>query len=294
MFWKKAGKVLLYPHMAIMIILLPVSAVALVYSLTLMGIETPVGIGSCVLASYTLLVWCLRIPGLLRRFRAFRRANPYAVRWREDMQLRMNLSLYGTLIWNTAYGVFQMGLGFWHRSFWFFSLAGYYIALAVMRFFLLRHTRRYAPGEALPEELRRYRACGIVFLLMNLALGLMIFFMVYWNRTFVHHQITAIAMAAYTFTSFTLAIVNMKKGRRYQSPVYSASKAISLSAACVSMLTLESTMLTAFGGEEADPMMGKLMLGGTGAALTLFIVIMAVNMIVNGTKKLREWNNGEE
>ena len=129
---------------------------------------------------------------------------------------------------------------------------------------------------------------------MNLALGLMIFFMVYWNRTFVHHQITAIAMAAYTFTSFTLAIVNMKKGRRYQSPVYSASKAISLSAACVSMLTLESTMLTAFSGEEADPMMGKLMLGGTGAAVTLFIVIMAVNMIVNGTKKLREWNNGEE
>ena len=33
-------------------------------------------------------------------------------------------------------------------------------------------------GEKMPEELRKYRTCGIVFLVMNLALTLMIFFMV--------------------------------------------------------------------------------------------------------------------
>ena len=58
-------------------------------------------------------------------------------------------------------------------------------------------------------ELKKYRACGIVFLVMNLALALIIFFMVYWNRTFEHHMITAIAMAAYTFTALTAAMINV-------------------------------------------------------------------------------------
>ena len=139
------------------------------------------------------------------------------------------------------------------------------------------------------EELLKYRACGAVFLVMNLALSLMIFFMVYWNRTFEHHEITTIAMAAYTFTSFTFAIINIIRYRKYQSPVYSASKAISLAAACVSMLTLEATMLTTWGKNE-DLAFRTLMLALTGIAISLFIIAMAAYMIVQSTKKLKEYN----
>jgi len=122
---------------------------------------------------------------------------------------------------------------------------------------------------------------------MNLALALIIFFMVYWNRTFEHHMITAIAMAAYTFTAFTVAIVNVVKYRKYNSPVFSASKAISLAAALVSMLTLESTMLTTFSDSSMTPAMQKWMLGATGGAISLAIVWIAIYMIVIGTKKLK-------
>ena len=96
---------------------------------------------------------------------------------------------------------------------------------------------------------------------MNLALALIIFFMVYWNRTFNHHEITTIAMAAYTFTALTMAIINIIKYKKYNSPVYSASKAISLASACVSMLTLESTMLTTFGDGTMDLTARRMMLG---------------------------------
>ncbi len=61
----------------------------------------------------------------------------------------------------------------------------------------------------------------------------MMFIMVYQGRNYGHHEITTIAMAAYTFTSFTMAIINVIKYRKYKSPVYSATKAISLSSACV-------------------------------------------------------------
>ncbi len=286
MAWKKLGKALLFPHVAIMLILIPIATVFLVYSMVFWGTESPISITSYVLAAYTLTVWCFKIPHLIRFFRTFKNENTYFKRWQEDPRLRMNISLYGTLIWNTAYALLQLGLGFLHHTFWFYSLAGYYLALAIMRFFLVRHTSRHVPGEKMREELIQYRACGIAFLAMNLALTLIIFFMVYWDRTFIHHEITTIAMAAYTFTAFVMAIINIVKYRKYNSPVYSASKAISLAAACVSMLTLESTMLTTFGDGTMDLTARRILLGASGGVISVFIIVMAIYMILQGSKKL--------
>ena len=285
---KKLGKALLFPHIAIMILLIPVSGVLLVGSMVFIGTESVIAIVSYVISAYTLTVWCFKIPYLIDLFKTFKNENKYVRKWREDARLRVNVSLYGSLAWNALYGVFQLWLGFYHHTFWFYSLGAYYICLGVMRFFLARHTARYAPGERLQTELKKYRACGIVFLVMNLALALIIFFMVYWNRTFAHHMITAIAMAAYTFTALTTAIINVIKYRRYNSPVFSASKAISLAAALVSILTLESTMLTTFGDGTMTVAAQKWMLGATGGAISVLIVATAIYMIVVGTKKLKQ------
>ena len=284
--WKKFGKALLFPHIAVMIFLLPVSTVFLVYSMITLGMESIVSIASYVLSAYTLMIFCFRIPAIIRFFKNFKNENKIARRWLDDTRLRINVSLYGSVIWNTVYAVFQLWLGLYHHTFWFCSLAGYYFLLAVMRFFLARHTRRFRPGEAMRAEFMKYCACGWVFLIMNLTLSMMIFFMVYWNRTFYHHEITTIMMATYTFTSFTLAIINLIRYRKYQSPVYSASKAISFAAACVSMLTLESTMLTTWGQNES-PLFRQIMLAATGIAISLFIIVMAIYMIIQGNKGLK-------
>ncbi|MBR2293862.1 MAG: hypothetical protein IKA44_06105 [Clostridia bacterium] len=286
--WKKLGKALLFPHVAIMIVLVPIVTVLLVGSMVFVGTESVIAYISYVLAAYTLTVWCFKIPYLIRFLKAFKDENKYARKWQDDTRLRVNASLYGSLAWNALYGIFQLWLGFYHHTFWFYSLGAYYICLGVMRFFLLLHTRKYAPGEKMQAELVKYRACGIVFLLMNLALALIVFFMVYWNRTFEHHMITAIAMAAYTFTAFTVAIVNVVRYKKYNSPVFSASKAISFAAACVSMLTLTSTLLTTFSDGSMGIVEQKLMLGSVGFAVSGVVVAMAIRMIVKGTKKLKE------
>ena len=295
---KKLGKALLFPHIAIMILLVPLATVLLVGSMVFVGTESVIAYISYVLAAYTLTVWCFKLPYLIKFFKIFKDENKYARRWQDDTRLRVNVSLYGLLAWNALYGIFQLWLGFYHHTFWFYSLGAYYICLGVMRFFLARHTTRYAPGERMQTELKKYRACGIVFLVMNLALALIIFFMVYWNRTFEHHMITAIAMAAYTFTALTTAIINVIKYRKYNSPVFSASKAISLAAALVSMLTLESTMLTTFSKGTMTAMEQKIMLGATGGVISALIVATAIYMIVIGTKKLgqlkTEVENGKQ
>lgn len=291
--WKKIGKNLLYPNIVLMLILLPVATVLLICSMVFIGTESAIAYISYVLAVYTLTVWCFRIPQLIRFVKRFKNENRYVQMWFSDTRLRVNVSLYGSLLWNTAYAAFQLGLGFWHHTFWFYSFAGYYICLAIMRFFLVRHTRKHNAGEKMREELLKYRNCGIAFLLMNLALSLIVFFMVYWNRTFEHNEITTIAMAAYTFGSMTIAIVNVVKYRKYQSPVYSASKAISLAAACVSMLTLEASMLTTFSDGTMTLTKRRILLGATGAAICIFFITMAIYMIVQSSKKLKLLNREE-
>ena len=296
--WKKLSKALLFPHIALMLVLVPVSTVLLVGAMAFIGTESPIAIVSYVLAAYTLTVWCFRIPYLIRFFKTFRNENKYARIWLDDTRLRVNVSLYGSFFWNMAYALFQLWLGFYHHTFWFYSLGAYYICLALMRFFLIRHTRKYEPGEKLQTELQKYRACGWVFLAMNLALTLIIFFMVYWNRTFRHHEITTIALAAYTFTSLTTAIINVVKYRKYRSPVFSASKAISFAAACVSMLTLTSTMLNTFSDGTMDAIFQKRMIGSVGFSVSGVVVAMAIYMIVQSTKKLKQLEikvqNGEQ
>ena len=288
--WKKLGKALLFPPVAVMIVLIPVATALLVVSMVLIGTESAIAYVSYVLAAYTLTVWCCKIPDLIRFIKTVKNENRYARLWLEDTRLRVNISLFGSLAWNVLYGLFQIWLGIVHRTFWFGSLGAYYICLAVMRYFLVSHTRRYSPGERMRTELVKYRACGWVFLVMNLALSLIVFFMLYWNRTFEHHMITAIAMAAYTFTAFAVAIVSMVKYKRYNSPVFSAAKAISFAAACVSMLTLTSTMLTTFNDGTMDPSAGKMMLGAVGVAVILVVIGMAVGMIARGTRKLKQLN----
>lgn len=285
--FKKIGLALLYPPTWLMILLVPVSVGAMIPSMIFLGTESVISIITYVLSAYTLTVWCFKIPDLIKLFGNFKSTNKYAVLWRSDERLRVNVSLYSSLLLNVVYALLQLWLGVWHNTFWFYSLAGYYLSLAVMRFYLVRYTAKNKAGEDMRSELLRYRACGWVFLFMNLALSLIIFFMVYWNRTFVHHEITTIAMAAYTFTAFTLAIIGIVKYRKYNSPVYSAVKAISLASATVSILTLESTMLTTFGAGTMSATARKLFLGLSGGVISAFVLAMAVYMIVESTKKIK-------
>ncbi len=284
---KKIGVALVFPHMAIMIVLLPIATVFLIYSMVVLGMETIPAYISYGLSAYTLAVWCVRIPKLVTAAKKFKKENRYVKRWFEDVRMRTNFMLYASLLWNAAYALFQLGLGFFHSTFWFYSLGGYYICLALMRVFLASHTRKYMPGEKMLNELKKYRTCGIVFLVMNLALTMIIFFMVYWNRTFIHHEITTITMAAYTFTTFSFAIVGIVRYKRYNSPVYSAAKAISLAAASVSMLTLSSTMLTTFNDGTLDLTSRRIMLACIGVAVSAFVITMAMYMIIQSTRKIK-------
>lgn len=293
MMGKKWGKAVLFPPVWLSVLLVPAAVWALWCAFARWPETDPRRVAAYVLSAYVLAVWCLKAPAAVRAVQAFRRDNPYMRRWRGDVRLRVTVTLCGAVLWNGAYAALQLGMAVYHRSAWFASLAGYYALLAVMRGSLVRYTWHYRPTEQLLREWRLYRRCGRIFLLMNLALSVMVFYMAYRNRTVQHHEITTIALAAYTFTSLTAAIVNAVRYRRYGSPVVSASKVISLAAACVSMLTLEATMLATFGADSMAPAVRQLFLLLSGGAVSVGVVAMALYMMIKAGKAMKgETNRG--
>ena len=287
---KKIGIKLLYPHIAIISIIFPLSLILMLWAMLTLGTSHIVAIIGYVLAAYSLTIVCFRIPDIIKLVKHIKNDNKYVVRFRTDRHLRIKISLAGSLIYNSAYAILQFFIGLYHGSFWFYSMFAYYLILAVIRFFLIRHTLKYKPNEKTKSEILKYIVCGFMMLLLNIALTVLIFFMVHKNQTSHHHEITTIALAAYTFTAFTIAIINFIKYRKYKSPVFSAAKSISLTTASVSIITLEATMLTSF-GSDMEIEIRQLFLALTGGVVSIFVVTLAVFMIVIGFKNIKNFNS---
>lgn len=284
---KKIGRWLLFPAPALMMILVPFALGLLIYAAAACDSTDPVSIASYVLSFYALVIVCVRVPAILRRLKQFRQENRFVRRYLEDAGLRINLSLQLSFGFHTAYAAFQLCLGLWHHSVWFYSMAGYHLLLAGMRLLLVRYTKSHQPGEQQEIEWKKYRLCGVLLLLTTLALTVFCLYFIWKIRVFWHHEITTIAMAAYTFAALGMAIINAVRARRSGSPVWSAARNIALASAAVSMLTLENAMLTAFGQENSE-IFHRIMLGATGAAVFLTVQGIAVYMIVNAGKNLKK------
>lgn len=263
-------------------VLLSLPAFGLVAYALAAGAAGPVACLAYALSAYALVIsvtGCWRIAAALKRTV---QAHPLGGRLVGDPKFRAEISLHQGFIVNLAYIVVKMAYGVWYRSPWFISLAVYYALLALTRLLLLFRGK----GLDYLGELRRCRLCGLVLLLMNLALAGIVDFMVRQNRGYEYPGTLIYAMAAYSFYAVILAAVNVVKFRRHGSPVLSAAKAINLAAAMVSILSLETAMLSQFGGANG-PLFRKRMTGAAGGAVCVLVLGMAVYMIVWSTRRIR-------
>lgn len=93
-------------------------------------------------------------------------------------------------------------------------------------------------------------------------------------------------LQSYRLCGMILMVMNVVKYRKYRSPVMSAAKVVSLAAALVSMLSLETAMLTQFGSTDSE-MSRRIMTACTGAGVCTIILAMAVYMIYHATRELK-------
>ena len=127
-------------------------------------------------------------------------------------------------------------------------------------------------------------------LVMNQALTAIVVIVVKQNKGFEYAGFLIYAMALYAFYAVITSVINVVKFRKYGSPIMSAAKAINLTAALVSMLSLETAMLAQFG--EDDVRFRLIMTSATGAGVCTIVLGMAIFMIAKSTKALKNINVG--
>ena len=294
--WKKIGKKLLFPPIGLMVILVIVSAVALIL-VFVKGMEQSIPAYIIyVLAFYTLsvvTVFCSMV--LPKQYSTIKQKiydDPLGNRFLTDRVFRTNVSLSVSFVISMLY--VGLNLWSWHmlKSYWFTVLAVYYSVMAVMRFLLVRYVRIQKIGTNILGEWKRSRICACILLLINLSLSGAVLMILYQQKGYDYPGIMIYVMALYTFYALTMSIVDIVKYRKMGSPVMSTAKIVSLSAALVSMLNLETAMFAQFGADMA-PEHQRIFIILTGAGVSITVVTLSVILIVNANKEIRRIKDGK-
>ena len=281
-----------------------------IYALAGENVNPAIAYISYFLSAYALIITITGIAGVVCLIRCGINEHPLVRKMmgvplvsryvKEDL-FRAEAALYQGFFVNLLYAGIKMFSGILYRSVWFVTLAVYYILLAVMRASLLHYVRKAKvclkmqtrSGKSKASEWRRYRLCGSILLFMNIALAGIVILVVHQNSGFEYPGVLIYIMAMYAFYAAITAVWNVVKFWRYGSPVMSAAKVINLTAALVSMLSLETAMLTQFGAGD-DPMFRQIMTASTGAGISIIVPGMAVFMIMRSTKQLRQIKQEKE
>lgn len=201
-----------------------------------------------------------------------------------------------SLVINFGYGLYTGIVGITSHSWWFITLAAYYIVLSVIRFAILLSGRKAAENTVDGTFIKRFT--GIMFLFLSIVLAGTAYLSVEIEQGVRYHEIVMITMALYAFTKITLAIINLAKVRKNPSPIRNTLRSISFAEALASIFSLQRSMLVSFGDLSAGEIRIFNILTGTGVYLLVFLmglhliggktIIMAESKFVKANEKIAE------
>ena len=180
-----------------------------------------------------------------------------------------------SLAFNAAYAFGNCIIGFLNHSWWFITVGAYYTVLAITRFSVLQ-VRRKTSGNY-DAELFARRITGILLVVLSFCIVGVNIMSAVKDRGTVFDVIVMITIATYTFTKITISIIGMVKAKRSASPVLKILRNISLADACVSIYTMQRSMLVSFPGMEAAEIL--LLNIFTGTAVWIVVLLLGINLI---------------
>lgn len=284
---------LLFPGTAVVVICTLAAAAALVWAFAIAPEGHPLTYAAYVLSFYALVILCANAVPIVRRGRSWAKSNKYVGRYLEDVPFKVSVSLYGSLAVNALYALLNALYSVMYVSAWFATLAAYYLMLAVIRFLLVRYAHIHGIGSNMAAEWRRYRLCGALLVPLGIVLVGEVILLLHEDGSFSYAGTLIYAMAAYTFYTITMAIINVVRYRRYNNPVMSSARVMSLASAAVSMLALEVAMLTQFGAED-EINFRRIMIILSGCAVFVLMVGTGIYMTVHSSRALRESEGGND
>lgn len=225
--------------------------------------------------------------GIIEKFLTTVKKNSFGAHFLEDYRFRTILTTMPSFMINVAYTIYNGVIGIMNQSSWFITMAVYYSLLGIMRYCAVHTERKISRLEdhelIRKKELAVIKIDGILLLLLNLALSGVVLLTIAEGTAKAYSDIMAISIAAYTFYKIIMAVINMVKVRKMESPILITIRNIGVADALVSMLTLQMTMLVSFQGTDSLDM--NRMNGITGLAVCLLISALGISMIYYAFKR---------
>ena len=197
------------------------------------------------------------------------------------------LMAFLSLVFNITYGLGNAVLGILSHSWWFLTVAAYYIILSIMRFAVVLYEKKNRRRNR-QNEIFIKRFSGMMFLFLYIILTGTVFLTVKQDIGTKFHEVVMITIATYTFTKIVFAIIKLCKSKQDGSPLLTTVRNISLADAVVSVFSLQRSMLTSFEGmAPADIRLFNVL---TGSGVCLVIIVLGLNLMRKDTKNGKNEN----
>ena len=211
---------------------------------------------------------------------ARRRVIRAVSRAKSEYRYRVTLLATVSLFVNIAYAAYHGFLGITRQSVWFLAMWAYYMILGAVRFSAVLCEYKNSAKPSLSMEYFVMRVSGALLLVLGVVLTGVIYISLSQNIAARHDTITMIAIATYTFTKITFAIIKAVKRRGPSSPLLTAIKNIGFAEVAASVFTLQRSMVASFGEMERGYILDIL----TGAGICLFVTMLGIMMMVHGKR----------
>jgi len=291
---------LLHPPKVILRIVPPAVFAVLIFIFAADKTESATAYPVYFMSAYSLIIWLAAVPKLAKRVKAaimnsrpVQKAMAAGIgkRYLCDTAFRGSISICQGMAANFGYALFRAAVGVRYMSVWFVSMAVYYLALGALRAYLiLGYSRRGMYG--LSHEYRIYRRTAWMLFLLNIPMGSMIVLMVRTNSSFSYPGYVIYLSALYTFYTAVLSVINLVKFSKLGSPILSAAKVLNFVSAMMSILGLQTAMISRF--SNGDEAYRRFMNTLTGSFVYGIVVILAVYMLIHDAVIRKKWTSNEQ
>ena len=246
------------------------------------------------LSIYTIVVYT---PKIAKDLESRLRKNAFINSLFEQYDLRTIVFATVNLIVNIGYVVFNGVIGIVSKSLWYGSLAAYYLILTILRGVIVAYHGTNLLSKAKREygyvdmsdkqaELRIYRLCGILLIILPIALSFVILDMVQSGSAFVKWGWTVYGFAAFAVYKIIASIVQIARARKKSEDytVYGLRN-VGFAAALVTVLAMQTALLHSFG--NAGSINSAVANATTGAVVCLVTAVLGIQMIIKSTKTIK-------
>ena len=238
--------------------------------------------------SYSVYLIIPLFPKMKRGIIAWMEKHEFTYLLLRNFGFRTVIFSIGSFLMSVLFSAFNAYMGIKNRSIWYGALAAFYIALAFLRGGVLAYHKSRIGKKTQNDEYVKakvYRNSGIITLILNIALSSAITQMIFSDAHFTYMGLTIFAYAAYAFYKITMSIIALIKAHKQDDLTVRAIRNINLVDALVSILALQTALLTMFSEDNVDISLFNTF---TGIAVSVLSIGIGIYMIVSANKKMKE------